>query len=468
MYKINKFNELNIRLLKITINNIKNTENGVIDFPINDQESERKASVLGIYGANGSGKTAVISSLGILKNIMSGLPLRDDAYHYISKDKKEAFLKFDFSIKHFYFSGIISYQFNLIKDDENLRVFVSNERINYKLDTEKSLTTLIDVSRDSKSPLFTPKYKFEDLSKKHHDKIIDLVVSNKMSALKQESFVFRKETLEILNTTWQKEEEIRILMSLKEYARMNLFVVSNENKGHLSGDTLPLFFRLSDNETNSILSGSLGISYGKTELSQYYYDIYVKITAQLSHIINMIIPDMNLVTETYGETILKNGEKGIKFELMSVRNNIKIPIKYESDGIKKIISILSSLIAIVNKEGVLVAVDELDSGVFEYLLGELLEIINNSGQGQLIFTSHNLHPLELLNSDNIYFTTINPKNRYIKFNNVKTTNNLRNLYLREIVLRSTGQKEIVYDDIKSYKISKAFRKAGSLYGEISS
>lgn len=44
-----------------------------------------------------------------------------------------------------------------------------------------------------------------------------------------------------------------------------------------------------------------------------------------------------------------------------------------------------------------VVIDELDCSIFEYLLGELLSIIEESGRGQLIFTSHNLRPLEKLN-----------------------------------------------------------------------
>ena len=39
-------------------------------------------------------------------------------------------------------------------------------------------------------------------------------------------------------------------------------------------------------------------------------------------------------------------------------------------------------------------IDELDSGIYEYLLGECLEVMQDKAKGQLIFTSHNLRPLE--------------------------------------------------------------------------
>ena len=65
------------------------------------------------------------------------------------------------------------------------------------------------------------------------------------------------------------------------------------------------------------------------------------------------------------------------------------------------------------------AIDELDSGIFEYLLGEILRIISEKGKGQLIFTSHNLRPLETIDKGFVAFTTTNVNNRYIRFSNVK-------------------------------------------------
>lgn len=79
----------------------------------------------------------------------------------------------------------------------------------------------------------------------------------------------------------------------------------------------------------------------------------------------------------------------MRFEILSVRGENRIPLKYESEGIKKLISILSILIAMYNNASVCVAVDEFDAGIYEYLLGEILRILEESGRGQLIFTSHN-------------------------------------------------------------------------------
>ena len=120
---------------------------------------------------------------------------------------------------------------------------------------------------------------------------------------------------------------------------------------------------------------------------------------------------------------------------------------------------MSLLISIYNRENVTVVIDELDAGIFEYLFGELLYILQEGGKGQLIFTSHNLRPLETLHKNNIAFTTSNPVNRYIAMTGVKSTNNLRDFYLHEILV--DGQNESVYQETSNARISYAFRKAGA-------
>ena len=147
---------------------------------------------------------------------------------------------------------------------------------------------------------------------------------------------------------------------------------------------------------------------------------------------------------------------------MSLKNKKAIPLKYESEGIKKIISILQLLVVVYNRASITVAIDELDAGVFEYLLGELLRIISEKGKGQLLFTSHNLRPLETLDRGFIAFTTTNPSNRYIRMSKLKDNNNLRDFYFRDIVLGE--QIEEVYDPTNNAEIALAFREAGESCG----
>ena len=103
-------------------------------------------------------------------------------------------------------------------------------------------------------------------------------------------------------------------------------------------------------------------------------------------------------------------------------------------------------------------VDELDSGIFEYLLGELLGVLHKEMKGQLIFTSHNLRILEKLDAKNIYCSTTNPDNRFIRLVGIEKNHNKRDFYIRSITIG--GQKEELYDEKDLIAMDYAFRKAG--------
>ena len=152
------------------------------------------------------------------------------------------------------------------------------------------------------------------------------------------------------------------------------------------------------------------------------------------------------------------GVDGFSIELMANRNGTDLPASYESDGVRKIISILELFITAFNEPSCTIAIDEFDAGVFEYLLGELLAIFEESGKGQLIFTSHNLRPLEVINDKFLVFTTTNPNNRFIHFKGVGNTNNLRSKYFKEIILGSEQDEEI-YNSSKRFKLKLALSKA---------
>ena len=189
-------------------------------------------------------------------------------------------------------------------------------------------------------------------------------------------------------------------------------------------------------------------------------DLIEKMIPNMNMVLSQIVPGLTISMYNFGPQVLKNGKTGCRVQLMSRKNSREIPLRYESEGIKKIVSILQLLIVVYNKPSITVAIDELDSGVSEYLLGELLRIISEKGKGQLIFTSHNLRPLETLDRGFIAFTTTNPENRYMRMANVKENNNLRDFYYRDIVLGE--QNEVVYEPTNNYEIALAFREAGEM------
>lgn len=98
-----------------------------------------------------------------------------------------------------------------------------------------------------------------------------------------------------------------------------------------------------------------------------------------------------------------------------------------------------------------------------YLLGELLEILAENARGQLIFTSHNLRPLEKLSTDSLIFTTTNPKNRYYRFSGKNGRKSLRGRYYRCISLG--GQRENLYEQTDHFEISPGLQDGGRMTDE---
>ena len=195
-------------------------------------------------------------------------------------------------------------------------------------------------------------------------------------------------------------------------------------------------------------------------------ELVKNIIANMNIVLQELVPGLTIDVVDLGPVVSKEGNVRRLIQLMSLKNGKAIPFRYESEGIKKIVSILQLLIVVYNNPSITVAIDEIDSGIFEYLLGEIMNIISEKGKGQLIFTSHNLRPLETIDKGFIAFTTTNPKNRYIRMTNVKGNNNLRDFYYRDIVLGE--QSEQVYNSTNNFEIALAFREAGEAFGSQSS
>ena len=280
-------------------------------------------------------------------------------------------------------------------------------------------------------------------------------------------------------------EYYEVLAELKLFAAQYLYVIDTKVLGTVSTNKIfPLYSVNSNNRAYNIFSEMLLEDDEKVELDKVLgansipnllsmggpstvdLETFEKISKQFDNInivLEQIVPGMQVKFKKISDTLTKKLKQAVVAELVSCRDGNEMPFSYESDGIKKIISVLELIIKAYNQKSTTIAIDELDSGVFEYLLGEILETFQDGGHGQFIFTSHNLRPLEIIDKNFLYFTTANPKNRYVRLKNIGKTNNLRNVYYREIVLGE--QDDVLYKRTQQHKIALAFRKAGRIDGE---
>ena len=429
---------------------------------VNKILSADKAEILGIYGQNGSGKTAIVDALYFLQKVMVGADLDQSLEDYMTIDSDTAEIFADFNI---FMDGIvfeIGYTLSLSREEKEI---VINREILRSANNENGIRTnktiFMDYQRDQTDVIFKPQKRLDEILEANKEIKTDLIVARKMAEKSNCSYIFGESSREIFCREYKNgfQQFSVIISSLFEFALKDLFVIRNTHSGVISANfVLPMAFRIENDNIGA--KGDFAVPLTEPILvDEERKNLLETIVEQINIVLYTIIPGLQVTIKNYGKQSLDNGEEGWKLELMSKREGMKeIPIRMESEGIIKIISILNALIQAFGNPSICLVIDELDSGIFEYMLGELLDIFKKSAKGQLIFTSHNLRALEMIDKESIMFSTTNPDNRYIHMKNVRESNNLRNMYIRSITLG--GQSEQIYEETDSLKIARAFRKAG--------
>lgn len=421
-----------------------------------------KAEILGIYGQNGSGKTAIVDALYFLQKVMIGVDLDQSLEDYMDMDSDTAEIFADFNIFMDDIVFEIGYRLSLSREEKE--VVISRETLSAAKNENgirTNKTVFMDYQRDQANAIFKPQKRLDEILEENKEIKTDLIVARKMAEKSNCSYIFGESSREIFCREYKNgfQQFSVIISSLFEFALKDLFVIRNTHSGVISANfVLPMAFRIENDNIGA--KGDFAVSLTEPILvDEERKNRLETIVEQINIVLYTIIPGLQVTIKNYGKQSLDNGEEGWKLELMSKREGMKeIPIRMESEGIIKIISILNALIQAFGNPSICLVIDELDSGIFEYMLGELLDIFKKSAKGQLIFTSHNLRALEMIDKESIMFSTTNPDNRYIHMKNVRESNNLRNMYIRSITLG--GQSEQIYEETDSLKIARAFRKAG--------
>lgn len=466
-----------IRIQKVILQNFKNVKYGEITLNCGKQfiPYGTKSDILGIYGQNGSGKTSFIEALAILQNLLRGKRVPNAYAECISKECKFSQLEFMFDLQ--YPNGDIRkvvYEFcmtaeklekdeleedsNSIEDIEELgllneqyKVKVFNEvlSIGGNIDGKKmKLQSVIDTS--TKDIPFGPVSKKGYFIGNEDSTLFDLEINKRLAFDKSQSFIFMKDTMKIFRDKSNYSTYYRVLLELSYFSEFYLHVIDTKSSGFIRFNLgLPIY----------TWYGRITLkSDGPSTITEDLYKVLSDEFKKINLVLTQLVPGLTIGLKSIAPSLMKNGTKGQIVELVASRDNIELPLRDESDGIRKIISVLSLIISAYNEQSVTIAIDEFDAGIFEYLLGEILQTFEESGKGQFIFTSHNLRPLEVINKKFLYFTTTNPNNRYIQLKYVGKTNNLRNTYFREIILGE--QDEEIYSKTKKHKIIAALKEAG--------
>lgn len=438
-----------VKVQRVKIRNLKNVRYGEMTITNNLVHFD-SSNVIGIYGQNGSGKTTVILAFELLKLLISSwkstakLPKCDSKTIHIEEESAE--LEFEFFIENSFGQYYMTYYVELKEGDE--RLYPIAEKLIYRENIRGKRKKVLLEKENDDVQIRTLRVK----SLKESTRVRVMVI-NELSKRENKSFIFHKELKKIL-VDHLTDEELMLLDNIAIDFNHNLHVINNKKTGLImTSYIMPLSVHLDHKR------GQISYDLAQPALLPYSQFITIcEVVEQTNNVLSAIIPGLEVKVHKITEQLLDDGDRGVRFEFLSQRGKRVLPLRSESEGILKIISVLSALVAVYNKPNACVVIDELDSGIFEYLLGELLGIIDENGKGQLFFTSHNLRILEVLPSENLWFTTANENNRYIRLKGLKTVDNMRDNYLRAIQVG--GQNEPIYEEKSTLQIKRAFRKAG--------
>lgn len=464
-----------VRIKKVVLKDFKSVGYGEIVLNCGRQfvPYNTESDILGIYGQNGSGKTSFIEALSILQDLMAGAAVPSVYADCVAIGKEFSELEFVFDLQ--YENGVIreaAYSFCLssqklsddelhekYKDapddfevpDEDCKVVIFNEKFSLIWENASKRQVIIDTSSEA-SP-FVPTTKRKEIAGGGKKTLVSLEVNKQLAYGKSRSFIFMMETLQLFAENDNKSLFFQVLVELRLFARSYLFVVDTKSSGFIRLNfALPIY----TGNGQFMFDVRRPVTIDNRDLEDLREDI-----GKISSVLTQLVPGLSIGIKEISQTLNKDGDAATIAMLTAYREGKELPLRDESDGVRKIISVLSLIIAAFNERSVTVAIDEFDAGIFEYLLGEILQSMEESGKGQFIFTSHNLRPLEVINKKFLYFTTTNPQNRYIRLKKIATTNNLRDTYFREIIL--CEQEEEIYNKTKKFKIVAALKKAGGLH-----
>lgn len=478
-----------IRLKKLVLNNFKNVQHGEIDFPFGSFTFEKlTAALAGIYGQNGSGKTSVIDALLILRTIFRGDPLNNEVREMIAISEQSSDIELTFELldrinpsNNSTLWYQVSYSFSFGRSSEGVEIL--SERISFKdMNQKSSQKTLIEwSSQDEKdledlgSTIPCPRTAWKPLFSASDFIRMEYRVARRMAKEKSCSTLFSDnfmDSLRHLRKTEAQEKTSKafikalngvvlplglIVTSVKLFALSSFEIVTTKNHAITSLNIIRI--PTISEDSPSWTSPYLAIDISEpSKMKEEHFEILRQALVAINKVLGALVPGLSLDVLSLGDELDADGNLSKRVELVSARGGKPVPFRCESEGIKKIVSISTLLIRVFSDPRACVAIDELDAGVYEFLLGEILEVLEENGTGQLIFTAHNLRPLETLSEKSLIFTTTNPRKRYIKFKGLGKTNNLRDQYIKAINLG--GQSEVIYEPTSKYEIDDAFYSAG--------
>lgn len=374
-----------------------------ITYPIDTQDY----NVKGIYGVNGSGKSGIVTSVDILKNILidenylTNPIVQKNLDAIINKKINELSIVVEFLLKLGEENANL-YQYSMtLNKGLNGKYTIGSEKFGYKKATSRkeNFDCLLEVNRGEiiniKSGIF---------SKEFIKRTLNLHSTASISALFIEKFML-SEGIEFVKEENTKMKDIDFflfsLFALFMFGK-KIFVYmdqADDHTGFYISDLLEMSVAQEKSETvfdplikAAILMDRDYLNVFSTEaksIPKVAYKNYERSVKKLEEFIQIFKSDLKRI-----DIDRKEDESEYICSLVMVYDSYSIDAEFESTGIKKLIKLFAYLKEMVR--GNIVFIDEFDSNLHDVYLCALMEYLMEYGEGQLCFTTHNVGPMDIL------------------------------------------------------------------------
>ncbi|MBE5891242.1 MAG: ATP-binding protein [Lachnospiraceae bacterium] len=366
-------------------------------------------NIKAIYGMNGSGKSAIITSIDILRNLLinpgylNNPIVQKNFEKIINKKTGKVDLSSDFIADMGDELRYYSYSIELKKDAIG-KFVIANEVLSTRKATSKS-EKMENIYTVENGVLTIGTDVDEDLSTIVIGKTANLLENSSLCEL-----FFEKIFLQLKDRSeYVKGLFVRSIACLYVFGR-RIHVYIDQSDDHReyflrnSMQTMEDSSKIDEwlNHFVQMDSESLNtISVSRNVVSKDSFSQFEKDVEKLFDFIKIFKSDLQEIK------IEKKDDKDCYIcNLVMTYLDYNVDAEFESTGVKKLIKLYTYLREMV--QGGIVFVDEFDSNLHDVYLCALLEYLMEYGKGQLCFTTHNVGPMDVLkqNKKSIDFLSV--------------------------------------------------------------
>ncbi len=406
-------------MLSMNIAGIKNIHNEIqIDFygkNVNKNFNPDKYKIKGIYGENGSGKTAIITAVDIIRSYVLLSNYLQDSYsqellkELINKESQKLKIRCEYVVCT---EGIWIFEYEIhLAIDENRGIVSTYESLKYKSNSSKKPYSVIYICENGE---FTELNANEKIKTFVQEKTRNLLSKQCAMALIIEECSKNKVVEDVIPTIVVAYVFFLTLVTHFDREDRHIHYYQNIKIKELKNKNLSAEKLLEE------VSNSMPTNERKVPIKEY--KDYEKRISQLEQFVRIFKPSLKKI-----DIEKRENKDYYECELVLDYGKYRVNKEFESTGIKKIMDMYDALKNASN--GFIVFIDEMDSNINDIYLCKMIEYFNNYGEGQLCFTSHNLDPMAVLKKNSKAIDFLTNDNRivpWIKNGNYAPDNSFRN------------------------------------------